>query len=129
MARKGWDQLSPQYKKRLEKSGITESDYNSGVSLQRARGHSRTPEHPHEMDKVKHRSYYMERLRLIDQLQSKKRRVFGDRPRWSENLSMNNIRQKRLTKNQMIAALAIPDEEIIDAILEAPEEFEFFGYH
>lgn len=43
--RKGWSSLSPGYRARLTKAGITESQYTSGVSLSKARGHGATPEH------------------------------------------------------------------------------------
>jgi len=43
--RKGWSQLSPDYKRRLQRAGITKSKYEKGVSLSAARGHSKTPEH------------------------------------------------------------------------------------
>lgn len=46
MARKGWDQLSDTYRERLERSGISRSDYSSGASLASARGHGSTPEKP-----------------------------------------------------------------------------------
>jgi hypothetical protein len=39
MARKGWDALSDKYRKRLLNKGITRSAYESGVSLNVARGH------------------------------------------------------------------------------------------
>jgi len=39
MARKNWDDLTPAYRGRLERRGITRSAYNSGASLQQARGH------------------------------------------------------------------------------------------
>lgn len=37
--RKGWDSLSPKYRKRLEKNGITREGYNAGEKIQKARGH------------------------------------------------------------------------------------------
>lgn len=43
--RKGWQQLSPGYRARLEKNGITKAQYDAGKSLAKARGHSQTPEH------------------------------------------------------------------------------------
>lgn len=39
MARKGWENLSESYRKRLGKAGISKSAYDSGASLQKARGH------------------------------------------------------------------------------------------
>lgn len=41
MARKGWDELSPSYRKRLERSGIAKSQYERGEGdLSAARGHT-----------------------------------------------------------------------------------------
>lgn len=41
--RKSWDDLSPNYRKRLARSGITAEQYNSGTAnLAKARGHSST---------------------------------------------------------------------------------------
>jgi hypothetical protein len=39
MARKGWEQLSPAYRRRLEKGGINRVRYDLGMSLHKARGH------------------------------------------------------------------------------------------
>jgi len=39
MARKGWDALSETYRKRLQNKGISRSAYESGASLNLARGH------------------------------------------------------------------------------------------
>src|SRR5487761_1939653 len=39
-ARKGWEQLTPTYQKRLAGKGITAKSYASGVSLNAARGHA-----------------------------------------------------------------------------------------
>lgn len=46
MARKGWNQLSNTYRGRLERAGVSRSVYESGGSLQSARGHGTTPEKP-----------------------------------------------------------------------------------
>jgi len=43
--RKGWTQLSPGYRARLQKNGISKAQYDAGKSLAKARGHSQTPEH------------------------------------------------------------------------------------
>jgi hypothetical protein len=41
-----WEALSPAYRGRLERAGISQQLYESGESLQRARGHLGTPERP-----------------------------------------------------------------------------------
>jgi hypothetical protein len=43
--RKGWESLSDSYRKRLTRSGISKSEYQSGKSIAKARGHAATPEH------------------------------------------------------------------------------------
>lgn len=42
--RKGWDDISPAYKQRLTRNGITKDAYSKGQSLSSARGHRDTPE-------------------------------------------------------------------------------------
>lgn len=44
--RKSWESLSPSYRSRLERSGISAESYSQGVSLKAARGHATTPERP-----------------------------------------------------------------------------------
>jgi hypothetical protein len=39
MARKSWDELTPKYRERLRRQGITEESHASGASLFHARGH------------------------------------------------------------------------------------------
>lgn len=43
--RRAWADLSPGYRKRLERGGISERDYIRGRNLSAARGHYATPEH------------------------------------------------------------------------------------
>lgn len=38
MARKGWDNLSDKYRRRLQNKGITRQDYDAGTPLHKARG-------------------------------------------------------------------------------------------
>lgn len=51
MKRKGWDQLSPAYRKRLERGGVSKRDYQTGKSLSKGRGHANTPERPKQAEK------------------------------------------------------------------------------
>lgn len=47
MARtRNWETLGAGTRRRYENAGITRSDYLSGMSLKKARGHQSTPEHP-----------------------------------------------------------------------------------
>lgn len=43
--RKGWDDLSPAYRKRLSNKGISKRSYTQGASIKSARGHKTTHEH------------------------------------------------------------------------------------
>jgi hypothetical protein len=53
MARKSWGALTPAYRRRLERGGVSQSAYESGASLKAARGHARTPEHRHKPKRIK----------------------------------------------------------------------------
>lgn len=46
-----WDSLSPKYRGRLSRAGVTKSQYEAGANLSAARGHAHTPEHPREAAK------------------------------------------------------------------------------
>lgn len=41
-----WQTLSPAYRQRLERGGITRAAYESGAPVTAARGHAKTPERP-----------------------------------------------------------------------------------
>lgn len=43
--RRAWESLTPAYRQRLSRYGITKSQYESGRPLRGARGHGATPEH------------------------------------------------------------------------------------
>lgn len=130
MARKGWDSLSPNYRKRLQQGGISRSDYEKGQSLSKARGHESTPEHPRQkVDRDKYARYYAERDILIHQLEAKKRQIFGDSPRWTEERSRSNIRAAPVSNAALRWALNHGEEEWLDAIRQDPEAFRFLCYH
>lgn len=72
MAR-NWEGLSEPYRHRLEARGIDRNDYESGVSLSAARGHGQTRES------------------LVNEIQSYKIALHGDRPRFKERGSLRAI--------------------------------------
>ena len=43
---RNWEALSPAYRSRLERGGISRSAYEAGASVSAARGHAATPERP-----------------------------------------------------------------------------------
>jgi hypothetical protein len=136
MARKGWDDLSPAYRDRLSKAGISESAYNQGESIQSARGHSQTPEHPRSFNESRFRGYANEREALTRDLERRKAELFGSAAkdpkhgvRWNPERSSKNIRDKPPPLAKLRWALRADPEELLDAIREDPETFSFLGYH
>ena len=127
MARKGWDQLSPAYRARLEKGGVSKTAYERGESIQAARGHSRTPERPTQAQNFP--QYQNERNKLVDKVASRKQAFFGTSPKW------NPIRARRafnanpppMAKLRYWSTLS--REEWLDAIREDPEVAAYLGYH
>jgi len=129
MARKGWNSLSPAYRARIEKAGLTQADYEAGTSLTRARGHANTPERPRSYDPAKYQQYNSKRKQLTSQVEQRKQQVFSDSPRWDRGRSDRAIREKPPSLKLMRWALAATDQEIADAIREDPETYRFLMYH
>ena len=130
MARKGWGSLSPAYRGRLEKAGLSRQDYEAGASLSEARGHQTTPEHPRSFDPGKYPAYAAERSRLTRELEEKKERMFGGQRRWNADRASRYIREKPPSIRQLRWAVDEADEEdLLDAIREDPSAFQFLGYH
>lgn len=127
MARKGWTALSSGYRARLEKAGISRKDYESGTSIKKARGHENTPERHTVYDKNEFPQYHAKRQSLADKLLEKKVRIWGDRA--TEERSRAALRRYPPTVAQMKQALAMDDEDLMDAFFESPAEFSWFGYH
>jgi hypothetical protein len=63
-----WENLSPAYRRRLEKAGITKRRYELGANLQHARGHTHTPEHGIAQARkhpAKYRKYLQKKEKII----------------------------------------------------------------
>jgi hypothetical protein len=90
--RKGWDSLSPSYRGRLERSGITQFGYESGQSIKKARGHSATPERPSQAVKKpgEFTAYTSRRQKLIDSIVKAKEQAWGNRPKWNAASARKN---------------------------------------
>jgi hypothetical protein len=129
MARKGWDQLSPGYRDRIAKAGMTREDYEAGGSLSKARGHAKTPERPSSFDAKKFPQYANERQRLTADLVKKKREHFYLRPKWNPIEAKKTIDKLAPPLNRMRKALRWTLEEWLHAIRENPEVWAFLGYH
>jgi hypothetical protein len=128
--RKPWNQLKPGYRARLESKGITQKDFESGASIQAARGHKNTPERPTSYDPAKYPKYQQNRAALIAAVKQKKEEFFGDRTRWNAERADRAIREKPPT----IASLrwaAHPDrtaDDFVDALRNDPAVWRFLGY-
>lgn len=62
-----WDALSPTYRDRLQRKGISASDYKAGAKLSEARGQSNESEHAKQR-------------KLVDEYGPKNRKVIGTEP-------------------------------------------------
>ena len=139
VARKGWDQLSPNYRVRLERAGISAKDYTAGISLSKARGHSQTPEHPTDkISKTKYPTYYAKRQQLMRDFVAKKQRLWGalqneyrrnGRRRYDPTRAVENVRDGKMSNALLEWALSADEGDLIDGLREDPETFAFIGYH
>lgn len=92
--RKGWDNLSPAYRRRLEKGGVGRAQYESGAPIRSARGHAKTPESPTEYAKNpgRFKEYREKRKDLIQRVVDKKAAAFQAALRWNERNSEQFVR-------------------------------------
>lgn len=127
--RKGWDALKPGYRSRLEKAGVSRKAYESGASLRKGRGHEHTPERPTSYNPSEYPRYAQDRARLVRAVQTRKRQVWGDRPRWHEARSARALREHPPSMQQLRWALAADNEEILSALLETPKTHQWLFYH
>lgn len=137
--RKGWESLSPNYRKRLERGGISAKDYAAGKSLSKARGHAATPEHPtQKIDKAKYPTYYARRQQLMRDFIAKKDELWGayqaelrrnGSARFNPKRSADNVRMGKMSNQQLEWALQADEGELIDALSSDSENFAFIGYH
>lgn len=114
MPRRSWDSLSGSYRARLERGGVSRSDYESGASLSKARGHAKTPEHPSDAGRnpERYRDYLRERQRpetggggttdrdvLKRRAKENAHRVLGDAMELNRDFVFRNI--SRMTDEQL----------------------------
>jgi hypothetical protein len=94
MARKPLDQLSPAYRRRLERA--QEKARRSGVEFDRkaARGHAKTPERPSRAQRHPdlYPDYISTRNQLARQVASRKERIWGTVHKYNVNRGNGNIR-------------------------------------
>ena len=131
MARRlGWDRLKADYRARLERNGITQSDYEAGHSLKAGRGHARTPEHPREANPTQHPTYYRERQSLIHEIDRKKQEYFGNADRWHAQRARDNVRMTAVPIGVLRTVAEYSEEEWLDALreTESPDIRRLLGY-
>lgn len=120
MARQGWGSLSAGYKNRLERSGISRSDYESGASLKGARGHSHTPENPSEAERHpgKYKEYRARRKAIIDAVYDVKKAQYGNTPGWNAKTAIDSLNKGPGGKPWTIAELREMAKKAEEAIAE-----------
>lgn len=129
MARKGWESLSPGYRNRLERGGVTKSSYERGESITSARGHERTPERPSLSNPQHYPQYHSERQRLINAVMVRKQTLWGESPKWNPRKAQANMIKYAPSMASLQWAMDAEDWELFDAIRESPDEYAFLGYH
>jgi len=127
VARKGWNSLSAGYKARLEKAGISKSDYESGQSIQSARGHAKTPERPTQAHKFP--VYQAQRSQLVNAITAKKQAYFGTRPIWNPKRAAAKFRKEPPPMAALKRWATLTKEEWLDAIREDHSAAAYLGYH
>ena len=130
MARKGWENLNPKYRNRLERTGITRKAYERGASIVKGRGHAKTPEKPH-LVKPHHVEYSQRREALYQQIDLVKQQLWSTYPKWNPIQAEANTRSK--TTTWTIADLQkeakLTPEEMLHAIRTNPKKYAAaFGY-
>lgn len=131
----GWDALSPTYRTRLQRGGITRAGYLRGDSLKTARGKGKGPEHPKDAirNPRKYPSYRpqknpaglepakqgekksADRRELEKQFVQNVQRQMGDRIKWS-TASDVAIQESatRVTYTQLIAGINANEQDLED---------------
>lgn len=88
---RNWNSLGAPQRRRYEQAGITRREYESGVSLTSARGHSKTPERPSRAKPGIHDEYIAKRVNRVNAIFQIKKSIWGARPKWNEKRSYQNV--------------------------------------
>jgi hypothetical protein len=127
MARKGWTALSPGYRARLEKNGISKTAYEAGESIKEARGHKATPERPAQGKQFP--QYQQERDRLVRTITAKKQHWFGTSPKWNPDRANAKFRKDPPPMIRLRQWAKMTQEEWLDAIRSDDTAAAYLGYH
>jgi hypothetical protein len=127
MARKGWTQLSAGYRARLEKAGISQTDYERGESIRAARGHATTPERPTQSQNFP--MYKAQRTQLTYALLRKKKEFFSGSGKWNPIAAARKYKSAPPPMALMKQWLKMSKEEWLNAIRADTESIAYLGYH
>jgi hypothetical protein len=142
--RRNWDALSPAYRTRLERGGITKRQYEAGAKLSGARGHAETPEHPRDLqrraNREKYQKYKAKRERLVNRIHQAKVEAYDGQPEWDSESSRKNVnrdpetgKQRGTRELQKIADIIEEAEEagsdLFGAVADASEYRSALYYH
>lgn len=128
MARKGWDNLKPGYRKRLQSHGITKESYSKGATIKKARGHEKTPERPAARNTSDFRDYKRAQDKLLADVEANKRIQFGGSPKWNDRTSRMTAVKHMPSLADMELAKHMTRGEMIDALRKDAKRWAFLGY-
>ena len=124
MASRNWEGLSQDYRERLQRKGITRSQYESGISLAGARGHKATPERPERAEKhpERYEAYVFKRDELVSQIFDLKENLYGGSSKWNAERALRSINKTAKGRVRSIASL----NRVLD-VLERTHSLEAFA--
>ncbi len=130
MARKGWSALSSDYRERLKRAGISQSDYESGRSIIKARGHAHTPERPTSYKPLpQYQGYQQKYNAALNAFEARKRTLYGAQPKWNPIRSRQNAIAEGLGMARMIELSGMNVREQQDEARKDPRVRKALGYH
>ena len=142
-ARRKWSGLSKSTQTRYSRAGISPQAYESGVSLKKARGHERTPEHliidPQKLtpeQRERYSEYITNRRELTLEVINLKQEMWGDDFKFRGRSSAINTRGGSLRDMRYALGASIEDLEQLasQAAIEAANgvknpRWAFLWYH
>jgi hypothetical protein len=134
--RKPWESLSPRYRERLERKGITPSMHAAGESIRAARGHERTPEHPREgvAKPQNFPDWFTNRQALVRRVARRKQQLFGTSPKWNGRRNIKVVNEGADGKHppsiaRLQWAIDASDAELMEALESRDIDDSFLFYH
>lgn len=117
MARKPWSELTPAVQRRYLRHGIGPTEHAAGASVQKARGHGQTPEHPNRVTESNRDRYERYLYNLQTRVIRRKERDYGDRIKLSPFLRDHGYRAfDRVASARAVREADMDDPDVIDAM-------------